>query len=451
MCQSTFFFMKIPYGSEISGMRIIKSDNYDGFVCSAGACPMSCCLGNWQIMIDDEHIDRYTSDTGDSALNKRLAEGVDFVEQCFTQNGGKCSMLDEDGLCSIQRALGEDALCDTCRKYPRHLEEFRGVREWSLSLSCPEAARIILGNKDRLGFITEETPEPENDAEYDEFNDDFYLLLNAARDRVFDIIQSREYSFKDKAMLITAYTMGIQECIDNENFDILQPFIEGDIGLAEITEPDGTKSKRFVFELADFDTEDEEPQEEYEETAWDAEAETILDEAYEYDYPEEEDDVTCEGDETEEGFEKLQSDVEPIVADGIHVIDETKEINHDALHKNMFRVLFDLEVMSSDWQEILEDSWEAWDDDIRLSAEEEIQAEQLLMFWTYTYFCGAVYDGWVFSKAMLAVCSTWWIFEINNANEFEGGLTEAAYRFAREIEHSDENLNALEEWFMRRE
>lgn len=437
-------------------MKIVKSDNYDGFVCSAGACPMSCCLGNWQIMIDDEHIDRYTSDTGDSALNKRLAEGVDLVEQCFTQNGGKCYMLDEDGLCSIQRTLGEDALCDTCRKYPRHLEEFRGVREWSLSLSCPEAARIILGNKDRLGFITEETPEPENDAEYEEFNDDFYLLLNEARDRVFDIIQSREYSFKDKAMLITAYTMGIQECIDNENFDILQPFIEGDIGLAEITEPDGTKSKRFVFELASWDMSDDEP-------------ETASDCSCEGDGTERMLDAVCSDDDAADGranepieyneedaaFDEYaeygETESEQLVADGVHVIDETKEINHDALHRNMFRILFDLEVMSSDWQEILENTCEAWDDDIRLSDQDEIQAEQLLMFWAYTYFSGAVYDGWVFSKAMLAVCSTWWIFEINNANEFEGGLTEAAYRFAREIEHSDENLNALEEWFMRRE
>ena len=41
-------------------------------------------------------------------------------------------------------------LCDTCRNYPRHIEEFEGLREISLSLSCPEAARILLSQKEKV-------------------------------------------------------------------------------------------------------------------------------------------------------------------------------------------------------------------------------------------------------------------------------------------------------------
>ena len=438
-------------------MRHIHSHNYEAFTCTAGACPASCCKGGWQIMIDDEHLKQYTQDTGDCALNKRLAEGVDLVEQWFNQEDGDCRLLDKDGLCAIQRALGEEALCDTCRRYPRHVEEFRGVREWSLSLSCPEAARIILENKDRLMFSVDEDDEPENDADYEDFNDDFYYLLNEARDRIFDIIQSRNYSFRDKAILISGYVFGIQDCIDNENFELLQPYIESEIGLAEVQDEYGHITKQFVFDM------DESYLQELAEAA-----EADMDEAN-ADYADE-----ADGYDTEAGIEQSDISEQPcdaigyasgadladsdtageddeLIADGINVIDETTEINYEPLHRNLFSVMFNLETLAGDWDTIIDNTWEKWNPALELNAEQEIQAEQLLMFWVYTYFCGAVYDGWVYSKAMLAISSTWWILQINAANHFEGGIIEAAYRYAREIEHSDENLNALEEWFMRRE
>ena len=36
-------------------MRYLKPHFYDKFVCTAGACPDTCCAG-WQIMIDEESL-----------------------------------------------------------------------------------------------------------------------------------------------------------------------------------------------------------------------------------------------------------------------------------------------------------------------------------------------------------------------------------------------------------
>lgn len=84
----------------------------------------------------------------------------------------------------------------------------------------------------------------------------------------------------------------------------------------------------------------------------------------------------------------------------------------------------------------------------------DIYKEQLLMFFLYTYFCGAVYDDMIYSKGVLSVLSVFWIEEILFWNwakeESEIGrkdVIETSYRYAREIEHSDENLNLLEEIF----
>lgn len=72
----------------------------------------------------------------------------------------------------------------------------------------------------------------------------------------------------------------------------------------------------------------------------------------------------------------------------------------------------------------------------------------------YTYFCGAVYDDMVYTKMVLAVFSVFWIDELCFAKWLQNQerltfseIVQTAYEYAREIEHSDENLNLLEEIF----
>ena len=77
---------------------------------------------------------------------------------------------------------------------------------------------------------------------------------------------------------------------------------------------------------------------------------------------------------------------------------------------------------------------------------------QLFVFFLYTYFCGAVYDDRIYSKMALAVESVRFIRELYLVRWLEKGCLEAedyvelAYRYAREIEHSDLNLDAMEEF-----
>ena len=105
----------------------------------------SCCAG-WQIMIDETSLERYGNEK--SEFGTRLRNSIDWDEECFYQNNRRCAFFKmKKNLCDLYKALGPDSLCDTCRMYPRHTEEYEGLRELSLSLSCPEAARIILSCK----------------------------------------------------------------------------------------------------------------------------------------------------------------------------------------------------------------------------------------------------------------------------------------------------------------
>lgn len=77
-----------------------------------------------------------------------------------------------------------------------------------------------------------------------------------------------------------------------------------------------------------------------------------------------------------------------------------------------------------------------------------------MVYFIFTYFCGAVYDREAYSKMKLAVVSTLLIQELAQALwqkqdeklSFKD-FTRTAQRFSREIEHSDLNLNRLEDIF----
>ena len=69
----------------------------------------------------------------------------------------------------IYSEAGPSMLCRTCRAYPRHIEEFEGVREISLSLSCPEAAKLILDCEEPVRFLSKETEKEETYPYFDFF------------------------------------------------------------------------------------------------------------------------------------------------------------------------------------------------------------------------------------------------------------------------------------------
>lgn len=125
-------------------MLITKPDYFDRFRCVAGACPDSCCK-EWEVQVDAASARFYRSLPG--ALGDRLREvlRVEDGETMMTIQNGRCPMWRADGLCRIQAELGENALCKTCREFPRLTHDYGDFIELGLELSCPEAARLILG------------------------------------------------------------------------------------------------------------------------------------------------------------------------------------------------------------------------------------------------------------------------------------------------------------------
>lgn len=146
-------------------MKIIKPSFFDTFRCTAGQCPDSCCK-EWDVLIDADKAAFYRALPGDLGERLRQVLKEEDGKVYMTIENRRCPMWRDDGLCRIQAELGEDALCKTCRDFPRLTHDYGDFIEYGLELSCPEAARIILSTPSPA-FVTKEVPggeAPEYDA-----------------------------------------------------------------------------------------------------------------------------------------------------------------------------------------------------------------------------------------------------------------------------------------------
>lgn len=377
-------------------MRYLKPHYYDKFRCIADRCPDSCCEG-WQIMIDDASLERYEEVEG--AFGARLMASIDWKEGAFRQCHGKCSFLNEKGLCDLQATLGEDYLCKTCAQYPRHVEEYEGLREWSLSLSCPVAAEMILLDREPFRLLEEETEEEEELAEeFEDFDLMMFSQLEEARDLMFGLLGKQEVSFEEACDRMRGFVRALQDCMEEERYydvdEVIESFRANPEGMAEGS----------------------------------GEAEGIYEEAVRgFSYLNE--------------LERLREDWTQVLENMGKCLYEEGEEAYLA-HRKAF-----LEALEKSGQEERRQG-ETRAVNIR---DWDRMAKNMMYFFLYTYFCGAVYDDWIYSKYALAEFSVRSIRELvladwmQNKTVTEEQIVHWAYRYAREIEHSDENLNCLEE------
>lgn len=382
-------------------------DYYKEFQCIADKCEDTCCAG-WQIVIDDASLARYKRLRGSFGL--RMLASVNWLEGVFFQDKEKrCAFLNEHNLCDLYTACGEKSLCKTCKQYPRHIEEFEGVREITLSISCPEVARILMERKTPVTFLSYER---EGEEEYEEFDPFFFSILEDARKEMLKLLQDRTKSIPTRVLLMLGMAHDMQGRLNRQEmfdcFSVIEKYL-------------GERASAFAEQYA-----------------------KELSQGMKWKVKEQSSKVTY-------GRGRM------------------------AMTRKMFDKLYELELLRKEWDMLLQESevllygksdgdYEKICSEFAVWAKEhsdiEIHLEQLLVYFLFTYFPGAVYDGEVYAKAQMAVYCTWMIYELWMAkwlkNERELSLeemTDLVYRFSREVEHSDVNLKHLEKmmevkWFL---
>lgn len=211
-------------------MQYVMPDYYNEFRCAASACSDTCCAG-WQIMIDEESLEKYKKVEG--GFGNRLQNSIHWKQQCFDQYQKRCAFLNEENLCDIYQECGEDYLCQTCKTYPRHVEEFEDLREQSLALSCPVAAELILDTGRKVEFLTKE--DDLEDEEYEEFDYFLFTSLMDARTVMLKLLQDRGINYRVRTAMVLSLAHDIQVRINQGRL------FELDVLLERYTKPDAVE------------------------------------------------------------------------------------------------------------------------------------------------------------------------------------------------------------------
>lgn len=363
-------------------MLYIKPDYYDTFSCVADQCEDTCCAG-WKIVVDEDSLKRYKAEKG--PFRKELHKGIHWRSHTFHQKAEKrCFFLDEDNLCRLYSALGEGMLCQTCDRYPRHIEEFENVREVSLSLSCPEVARYLVNRQELVHFLSEETEEEENYQDYEDMDFDLLLydILDQAREVLLSILQNRQESMKDRLHKALHMTADLESLIEEGNafsaFEIFDSYQQGEISY----------KKRHIAKAMPYSMK-------------------VFDRMIR--------------------LERLREDWEMLLSESASLLYLSGEEKYE-----------------KDSEEFIK--WCRDKDDFL-----EIVLEQLAVYYMTTYFCGSVYDGRILAKIQSTILFLYVIFELSKAawlknekNLDTEDITQIVYRFSRELEHSDRNLDLFE-------
>ena len=361
---------------------------FNDFRCVAAECEDTCCAG-WAIMIDEDTLEKYKNFKG--PFGNRLKNSIDWKEGSFLQYNKRCAFLNDDNLCDLHMEAGEHMLCDTCRDYPRHKEEYEGLREGSLSLSCIEAAKIILGCTEPVQFIAFE--DEEEDEEFEDFDYLLFTKLMDAREKMIQMLQNRDVDIMIRIAMVLELAQKMQDLLDADEMFQMDELLAGFGNMDQ---------------MLDFQKDTKEHQ--IGENEYCSNVRKLF-----------------------RAFNKLEvlkEDWPEYIKRAEFVLygngQRTYEENRQKFHKNMG-------LKSGSY-----DTWACW-------------MEQLMVYFVFTYFCGAVYDDNIAGKVQTAVVSTILIQELAIAKWVEQGETldfegfvDIAHRVSREIEHSDLNLNRME-------
>ena len=135
------------------------------------------------------------------AAEPGAAKPVFAIIRMNAQN--ECPMLSADHLCRIQAELGESLLSHACGTFPRYVHSLGGVEEKALTLSCPEAARLVLLTPDLLAEPAQpQRPDESTPATNAELAQALPAEFWPIRAFILKLVQNRQYPLWQRLFLL---------------------------------------------------------------------------------------------------------------------------------------------------------------------------------------------------------------------------------------------------------
>lgn len=191
--------------------RLIRPDYSASFRCIGPECEDSCCQG-WTVIVDQTTYEKYQSVSAGPLrilIDENIVRTPDApvaaqYAKIRMPESLVCPFLAETRLCRIHAELGEEFLSKTCATYPRIVSSIDNLEEKALSLSCPEAARMVLLDP---GLMDRENGK-RYDFTWDSSQNGEQRLLPyfwPIREFVFTLVRDRAYSLWQRLFLLGSF------------------------------------------------------------------------------------------------------------------------------------------------------------------------------------------------------------------------------------------------------
>lgn len=123
---------------------------YKDFKCKCSNCRNTCCK-YWNIAIGLDEYLKFVGLDCDSEMRKKLDVSFSIVPHTTPNRyatinldlDGNCLLLDNKGLCGLQKSLGIKNIPSVCNQYPRQVRENDLSREFSMTNSCEEVIELL--------------------------------------------------------------------------------------------------------------------------------------------------------------------------------------------------------------------------------------------------------------------------------------------------------------------
>lgn len=204
-------------------MKIAYHEFYRDFKCIANKCPDSCCK-EWDVVVDDDSYLKYKNAEGKIGEKLRNVMTIDSDgDRIFTLDNSRCPFWNKNMLCDIYINLGENSLCETCKRFPRIILDYSKFQEKILSLACPEALRLMLkkGAMQKL-IVTQD----EKIAEPCNYDTEVMDLLYSAREKIFSVLGNDNNGIFDCLDMIYKICIEVQSALDGVEYEAETEFDE---------------------------------------------------------------------------------------------------------------------------------------------------------------------------------------------------------------------------------
>lgn len=197
-------------------MKICSPEFYEMFECIASECPDTCCR-HWQVVLDEEFIAKSKnlnlSDDSGSIL-KRKVKGLGKNKHLVNCENGDCPFLNSNLLCNLHTEVGNENLPETCRRYPRFINNFGAYEERGISFSCPEGARLM---KEK-GIVLDVFDDENVPMNYTDVDAELFFFVRGARNQIFDFLSSDKSDVDVKLNSIIRFSEKVQNSIDKRQY-----------------------------------------------------------------------------------------------------------------------------------------------------------------------------------------------------------------------------------------